>query len=588
MKISIVIPTYNGRNVLARTFPAVLQQEVAPGDYEVVVVVDGSTDGTAEFVRKLDPACALHVVEQPNRGPGAARNAGIKAARGELVLLLDDDMRCDPDLARRHIAAHQRARSSLVFGPVRVAPESRPGLATDWMRENLERYFAEIRALGPHSPFRLWVHSNCSARRDVLLASGGYDESFRWAHEDADLAIRLWQSGVRFVFEQDIVVQLVYTKGAAQLGGERAVRIGASEARLCRKHAGYRPWSMFAMLGDDSLARRLPARLVCSSLPSPQPLLKILCGIAEQLSFVPPLRKTGLGLLKSAMVVAALRHAAGESGSWKALRQEFGLRMPILLYHHVGPVGRELSSDFAISTQRFERQVRWLARRGFVGIRLSDWLAWLREGQPLPEKPLLMTFDDGYADVAEHALPVLRRYGFSAVVYVATGQIGKREAWGNPESSESNRLMSADQIRLWMENGIEFGAHGRAHADLTALEDDRLVEEIEGSADDLTRILGVRPISFAYPYGASDRRVRAAAARVFELALGHAEGLNGLSTDPLLLRRTRVSATDGRFALANRVRFGFSPLQHLLQRARRDHHVTAPALSVGAGAYPTV
>ena len=230
----------------------------------------------------------------------------------------------------------------------------------------------------------------------------------------------------------------------------------------------------------------------------------------------------------------------------------------------------------------------WLVRHGYSGVGLSDWLAWLREGKPLPEKPVLITFDDGYADVAEHALPVLGRYGFSAVVYVVSGQVGKTKTWGHPEISESSRLMTADQIRSWMEKGIEFGAHGRTHANLTKLEGDRLAEEIEGSADDLMRILGVRTASLAYPYGASNRRVREAAAGVFELALGREEGLNGLSTDPLLLRRTRVSAAGSRFAFANRVRLGFSPLRYLLQSARLSNRVAAPALSAGTAAYQAV
>ena len=81
-------------------------------------------------------------------------------------------------------------------------------------------------------------------------------------------------------------------------------------------------------------------------------------------------------------------------------------KLAVLLYHHIGPPRPDTLSDLTVSPEKFERHVRWLARRGFVGIRPSDWLRWLRDGTGLPNKPILFTFDDGYADIADYALPV--------------------------------------------------------------------------------------------------------------------------------------------------------------------------------------
>ena len=82
------------------------------------------------------------------------------------------------------------------------------------------------------------------------------------------------------------------------------------------------------------------------------------------------------------------------------------MRLPVLMYHHVGPPRAGACPSLTVTAERFERQVSWLARKGYVGIRPTDWLA-RRAGWPLPSKPVLLTFDDGYADIVEHALPVL-------------------------------------------------------------------------------------------------------------------------------------------------------------------------------------
>src|SRR5262249_22102192 len=108
---------------------------------------------------------------------------------------------------------------------------------------------------------------------------------------------------------------------------------------------------------------------------------------------------------------------------WRPSARKVGRRLPVLLYHHVGPLRPGTIRELTVSSKKFDRQVRWLAHLGYVGIRPSDWLRWLRERAGLPEKAVLFTFDDGYSDLTEHALPTLQRYGFGAVVFVVTGQL---------------------------------------------------------------------------------------------------------------------------------------------------------------------
>jgi peptidoglycan/xylan/chitin deacetylase (PgdA/CDA1 family) len=247
------------------------------------------------------------------------------------------------------------------------------------------------------------------------------------------------------------------------------------------------------------------------------------------------------------------------------------MRLPVLLYHHVGPAIPGIVPGLTVAPRSFERHVRWLARRGFTGIRPADWLRWCREGKGLPRKPVLLTFDDAYADLVEHALPVLRRYGFGAAVYVVTGQVGGTNTWDEARGFATLPLMTAEQISEWAARGIEFGAHSRTHADLTTLSTPDLQEEVVGSSKDLQAILGSHVLSFAYPYGFHNQAVADCVRAAFDLAFIVDPGMKGVNypgTEPHLLQRTLVPANDFVIDIECRARWGFSPIERLRNRLR--------------------
>ena len=267
-----------------------------------------------------------------------------------------------------------------------------------------------------------------------------------------------------------------------------------------------------------------------------------------------------------------MSHAFRAARFWKPLQSEIERRLPVLLYHHIGPARSGTFPELTVSSEKFDRQMRWLARWGYVGIRPSDWLRWLREGNGLPEKAVLISFDDGYADLTEHALPVLRRLGFGAVVFVVTGQVGGTNTWDEAQGSATHRLMTADQIRYWATQGIEFGAHSRTHVDLTTLPPNELSEEILGSRNDLIKLLGSPVSSFAYPYGTYNRDVYECVRRGFDLAFCAGptmEGFNNVLTDRYLQRRNAVQ--NGYFVVdvLCGVRWGYEPIQRCNEPIQR-------------------
>lgn len=571
IRLSVVIPTFNRKPVLERTLPALLAQDFPAEQFELIYVLDGSTDGTAAMLRAIKPASAFQVLEQPNRGPSAARNKGIQAARGELVLFLDDDILCPPSLFRHHSAAHAGLDPLVVHGPIYVAPES-PATLIRYITEAQYEACYRHRDSAVGLPFPMMASSlvNSSMSRRMLLASGGFDEQTRSA-EDLDLGLRLHKDGAQFSFLPAAVSYELFVKSSLQVLRKQMKVSALGEMYVSRKHPEYRRYSGLSRISRLTGWKRTLRNMVLRSPLSPVPFVSLPLWLAERFSGFLPIRKAGVRLLETTADIMMQRAALQAAGSWKALQREFGLRLPVLMYHHVGPAIPGTYAELTVSPQRFERQVRWLARGGFVGIRAADWDEWVRTGKGLPDKPVLVTFDDGYADLAEFALPVLRRYGFGGVVFAVTGLVGGTNAWDEARGSATHRLLTAEQIRYWAAQGIEFGAHSRTHADLTTLPADELEKEIIGGRDELAGILRSPVISFAYPYGSYNQTVNNCARRAYRLTFRADEttpGINFLCTDPHNLQRTMIHPRGGLADLECRIRWGHSPLQEMRNRLR--------------------
>jgi peptidoglycan/xylan/chitin deacetylase (PgdA/CDA1 family) len=242
---------------------------------------------------------------------------------------------------------------------------------------------------------------------------------------------------------------------------------------------------------------------------------------------------------------------------------------PVLVYHEVGNELPRAAPAMTIDADRFERQIRWLAELGYTGITVSRWLSIRGGREGGPSRPVLITFDDGYAGVGEYALPALHRHGFTGTVFLVTSKLGGVNDWDPYAAGQNHRLMSAEQVRRWSGEGIEFGGHTRSHPDLTALSRRRMDEEVAGCHADLAELLGTPPRSFAYPYGFENKQVREVVSRWFDAAFIVDERANRPSTDVYRLYRSGALPQDSRGDMTLRLLVGWTPRHQLVMRMRR-------------------
>jgi glycosyltransferase involved in cell wall biosynthesis len=222
-RVSVIVPAYNAAATIGSCIAALGAQAMDPSLYEVIVVDDGSTDETvtlAEQAAAASRADVRLVSMQENRGPAAARNEGVRAARGEILAFTDADCEAAPAWLVRGLGALD-AEPALAAVEGRTDPKGEVGTLTHQMRNDTGG---------------LWMTCNMLYRRDALERAGGFDERFRVAFlEDSDLAFAVMEDGGRIAWVPDAIVDhLVLHEGRSRFGAEARKRV--YNALLYRKH----------------------------------------------------------------------------------------------------------------------------------------------------------------------------------------------------------------------------------------------------------------------------------------------------------------------------------------------------------------
>ncbi len=215
-------------------------------------------------------------------------------------------------------------------------------------------------------------------------------------------------------------------------------------------------------------------------------------------------------------------------------------KLPILMYHKVEePPAQPGFLRNYVRPEQFAAQLEALRAWGYTPLALEDWLAARSNPSLLPVKPIVLTFDDGYASCFETAWPILRRYAARATIFLVADFVGKTNVWDASEPQVP--LLGAEQIREMQAAGIRFGSHSSTHRSLTSLPESEAFAELTGSRNKLESLLGQPVLTFAYPYNNNNIRVRALARQAGYRAAVLGRGIvNAPWTSPWALRRIAV------------------------------------------------
>jgi peptidoglycan/xylan/chitin deacetylase (PgdA/CDA1 family) len=217
-------------------------------------------------------------------------------------------------------------------------------------------------------------------------------------------------------------------------------------------------------------------------------------------------------------------------------------RIPILLYHGVSANSTRRFSEWVVHPAQFAEQMDQLVARHYTAITLEELTnSMAHGGATLPPKPVVITFDDGFADFSEHALPVLEHRRLRCTLYVTTGYIGGTARWLAPQGEGSRPMLSWEQISAAVSRGVECGAHSHSHPRLDELRPAVARDEIKRSKELLEDRLGIAVNSFAYPHGYWNPSVRRLVEEAgFSSSVAVRKALSSPRDDPFAMARIVV------------------------------------------------
>lgn len=528
--ISIIIPTYNRATRLQACLGA-LAQQAAPGSaFEVIVVVDGSTDDTRRMLDQLSVPFPLRVIWQPNQGQHIARNRGAETACGRHLLFLDDDIVAGPALVAEHVRVQDSADRTVGIGQLEL---SIPPTADWFMRQFAEGWRQHYDGLNRSERLPTWADcygGNLSVARATFLAVGGFAEDVRRSH-DIELGFRLSEHGAAFVYIPNAVGYQDERKGIRDMAGDfRAA--GRAYVSLGRRHPAMLP-TLLGAVADTNLRLTMFRHALRVAHVPPR-----LLGWIGSLFGSTPRAARWFHFVQTFFYWSGARQASVDGTEWHRLMR----RVPILMYHAFGDTER--ASRYVMPARRFAQQMTWLRRMGYRVIGLEELLRHRREFRMPQARSVVITIDDAYRDTVSHAYPVLRRHRIPATVFVVSDRVGGANTWSDGNGLQGRGLMTWEQIVQLMKDGIEIGAHTGTHPRLPQLTRDEIQHEMVGSKRTLEERLRLPIRTFAYPYGEYDATCEQVAEQTgFWCACGVEPGLNTLGTPLYALRRVEIDGT---------------------------------------------
>ena len=488
IELSVVVPTYNRARLLDGCLRALVAQVEIDAELEIVVIDDGSSDGTPAVLEHYSSLLPLRFERRSNGGQAVALNRGIELAHGRICLFLDDDVIADPRLLVEHVRAQRAHGEAIAVGNLSLQLPKRAGGLARYVGRWWEGQYGAFER-GERTPtFRSCYSGNVSMPRAALLEAGGFAD---WIPRsfDVELAYRLERGGLPIVFVREGRAVQIYGKdfGAITRDFEDAGRAAVAMYR--------REPAMLPLLPLGNFWRGSPR-----STALRRALLALCVPIWPFRWIDRALRRTDrpYAFLQDYCYWRGVRRAAGDRAGWRRLTGG----VVILMYHAVANPG-EAASRFILPPRRLARQLRWLRHGGYTMLGLDEYVRQRHEHTLPPPRSVVITFDDGYLDNMELGHPLLRRHGAPTTIFAVSRRMGERNVWSDGAAVQGRPLLTWAQAEELRRSGVKFGAHTRTHRALPGLSPEQLADEVEGARADLEARLG--PIRhFAYPFGKID------------------------------------------------------------------------------------
>ena len=219
--------------------------------------------------------------------------------------------------------------------------------------------------------------------------------------------------------------------------------------------------------------------------------------------------------------------------------------VPVLMYHWVHEdLGNKLRL-YGVTPSSFRSQIGWMRRLGYETLTLEQLRSHMSDGDDATGPRIVLTFDDGYVDNVENALPVLEAAGMTATIFVVTDRAGGVNAWDLKHGDAPRPLLPWDRMRALDGGVFRFEPHSRTHPFLPRLSAVAMREEIVGSKQRLEDELGREALAFSYPHGEFNDAIEGVVREAgFRMAVTDRQGLNRPGDDPIQVRRTMITSRD--------------------------------------------
>jgi len=234
---------------------------------------------------------------------------------------------------------------------------------------------------------------------------------------------------------------------------------------------------------------------------------------------------------------------------------ERAVAIPILMYHRVAARddGPESLAQYRVTPEAFEAQLTWLRQNGYNGIAPADLASAMEQGNALPGRPVLLTFDDGYKDFATTAWPILQHHGLAATVAVVTDKMGGVADWDEKFGTPAP-LMSWEELQRVSAQGAHVASHSASHRAFPSLSAEDILREAVRSSAAIERAIGIAPDTLVYPYGSYDCLSGTACEMAgYRLGLGTGAGVATLLANPMSMPRVEVNGFDDLDAFIRRM-----------------------------------